>query len=200
MTIIRIDKAKKLIKAQGPIIRSAALRRAHFCSKDVKTLVHEDVLRQIRRGYYAPPSALEDMDSLELVSFLIPEGVVSFFSAAHFHDLTTVIPRSVDITLPATMRTPTLPEQPPITIYKSVPHVFRLGIQTVRKNGYKVKIYDKERTVCDFFRMRLKIGKDVAFEVLKTYMSGKPNLQRLYEYAAALQIERVLHPYLEVLA
>jgi hypothetical protein len=62
-----------------------------------------------------------------------------------------------------------------------------------------IKIYDRERTVCDFIRMRLRIGKDAALEVLKTYMSGRKNLQKLYEYAELLQIEGVIHPYLEVL-
>jgi hypothetical protein len=69
----------------------------------------------------------------------------------------------------------------------------------VKKEGYPMKIYDRERTVCDFFRMRLQIGKDCAFEVLKNYMAGKKHLQKLSEYAGLLQIKGVLHPYLEVL-
>jgi hypothetical protein len=63
-------------------------------------------------------------------------------------------------------------------------------------DGVTLKMYDRERTVCDFIRMRLRIGKDVALEVLKTYMSGRKNLQKLYKYAGKLQIERVMHPYL----
>jgi len=50
------------------------------------------------------------------------------------------------------------------------------------------------------FRMRLQIGKDCAFEVLKNYMAGKKHLQKLSEYAELLQIKGVLYPYMEVLA
>jgi hypothetical protein len=74
-----------------------------------------------------------------------------------------------------------------------------LGIETIQEHGCTLKVYNKERTVCDFFRMRNQIGKDAAFEVLKNYMSGRKNLQKLYEYAEKLQIEGVIHPYLEVL-
>jgi hypothetical protein len=74
-----------------------------------------------------------------------------------------------------------------------------VGIETIQVNNYALKIYDRERTVCDFIRNRLKIGKDVALEVLKNYMSGTKNLQRLYEYAELLQISGVISPYLEVL-
>jgi len=73
------------------------------------------------------------------------------------------------------------------------------GIQTVNKDGYSLKIYDRERTVCDFFRIRFQIGKDCAFEVLKNYMSGKRDLQRLSQYSELLHIKGVLNPYLEVL-
>jgi hypothetical protein len=47
--------------------------------------------------------------------------------------------------------------------------------------------------------MRLQLGKDCAFEVLKNYMAGQKRLQRLSEYAELLQIKGVLYPYLEVL-
>jgi hypothetical protein len=62
-----------------------------------------------------------------------------------------------------------------------------------------VKVYDRERTLCDLFRMRLQIGEDVAIEVLKSYMAGAKNLQKLFEYAEILQIKGVLRPYVEAL-
>jgi uncharacterized protein involved in tellurium resistance len=75
-----------------------------------------------------------------------------------------------------------------------------VGIETAVIDGFPVKVYDRERTVCDFIRMRNKVGKDIALEVLKTYMSGRKNLTRIYDYAGQLQIEGVIQPYLEVLA
>jgi hypothetical protein len=47
--------------------------------------------------------------------------------------------------------------------------------------------------------MRLQIGEDIAIEVLKNYMSGKKNLQKLYGYADLLQIKTVMRPYVEAL-
>ena len=131
---------------------------------------------------------------------MIPDAVISLFSAAQYHKLSSVIPKKADITLPAQRRIPILPENLHVKIYKAIPRIYEVGIQTVKKDGYRLKIYDRERTVCDFFRMRLQIGKDCAFEVLKNYMTGKKHLQRLSEYAEILQIKGVLYPYLEVLA
>jgi predicted transcriptional regulator of viral defense system len=200
MTKTRIKKVNNLCKTDGPIIRASTLRSAGFCGKDTDELIHLGILRHLRRGYYASPAKLNDIDTYEIITALAPDAIISLFSAAQYHDLSSVIPQRIDITLPVQKRVPVLPEDIHVKIHKAIPQIYEVGIQTVKKDGYPLKIYDRERTVCDFFRMRLQIGKDCAFEVLKNYMAGKKHLQKLSEYAELLQIKGVLYPYLEVLA
>jgi hypothetical protein len=124
------------------------------------------------------------LDEYEVVMPLILEGILTLFSAT-YHELTTVIPSSIEITLPASMRTPALLAYPAVAVYKSLYHA--VSVETVKRRGYVLKVYDRERTLCEFFRMRLRIGKDAALDVLKLYMAGKKNLQRLYECTRHLQ-------------
>ena len=199
MTEYRIKKVNDLCKNRGPIIKAMTLRSAGFCGKDTDELLQLGILQRLRRGYYVSPVKLDDIDNYEILSALAPDAVISLFSAAQYHDLSSVIPQQVDITLPVRRRIPVLPDSICVKIHKAIPHIYEVGIQTVKREGYLFKIYDRERTVCDFFRMRLQIGKDCAFEVLKNYMAGKKHLQKLSEYAELLQIKGVLYPYLEVL-
>ena len=200
MTECRIKKVYNLYEKEGPILRSSALRTAGFCGKDTGELVRLGHLQRLRRGYYVSSTKLDNMDTYTMLSFMVPDAVISLFSAAQYHDLSSVIPQKIDITLPAHKRIPVLPDDFQVKIHKAIPHIYEVGIQTVKKDGVRLKMYDRERTVCDFFRMRLQIGKDCAFEVLKNYMVGKRQLQKLSEYAELLQIKGVLYPYLEVLA
>ena len=200
MTEYRLKKISNLCENEGLIIRSSALRSAGFCGKDTGELIRLGLLQRLRRGYYVSPMKLDDIDTYEILSTLIPDAVISLFSAAQYHDLSSVIPQQIDITLPAQKRVPILPENIHVKVHKAIPQIYEVGIQTVKKERYLLKIYDRERTVCDFFRMRLQLGKDCAFEVLKNYMAGKKHLQKLSEYAELLQIKGVLYPYLEVLA
>jgi hypothetical protein len=193
MTASRVQKIKRLFKAGGPVLPASSLRSVGFCGKDVGALVREGYLQKLRRGYYALQETV--LDEYAVVASLIPEGIMTLFSAAAYHEMTTVIPPSIEITLPASMRTPVLPSYPPITIYKSI--YYDVGVETVKRKGYMLKVYDRERTLCEFFRMRLQIGKDVALEVLKQYMAGKKNLQKLYGYADTLRIKKVIEPYVE---
>jgi predicted transcriptional regulator of viral defense system len=199
MTELRIQKLENIFKAGEPIVRTAVLRSSGFCSKDIAELIECGQLLQVRRGYYALAYQTDTLNVFEVLAALVPEGVISLFSAAQYHDLITVIPQSIEITLPSVMRTPVFPKTLHITVHKSTMSIYHVGIETVRMDNVTLKMYNRERTVCDFILMRLRIGKDVALEVLKNYMSGRKNLQKLYEYARKLQIERVIHPYLEAL-
>ena len=200
MTEYRIKKLDNLCNTEGPVIRASVLRSAGFCGKDTDELIRLGLLQRLRRGYYVSPAKLNNMDTYEILTALVPDAVISLFSAAQYHELSSVIPQKIDIALPAPRRIPILPENLHVKIHKAIPRIYAVGIQTVKNDGYPLKIYDRERTVCDFFRMRLQIGKDCAFEVLKNYMAGKKHLQKLSEYAETLQIKGVLFPYLEVLA
>ena len=199
MTECRVKKVKNLCKKEGPILRSSVLRTAGFCGKDTSELIRLGYLQRIRRGYYISSMKIDYIDNYSIISAMVPDAVISLFSAAQYHDLSSVIPQKIDITLPVHKRIPVLPDDFQVKICKAIPHIYNVGIQTVRRDGILMKIYDRERTVCDFFRMRLQIGKDCAFEVLKNYMAGKKQLQKLSEYAKLLQIKGVLYPYLEVL-
>ena len=43
-----------------------------------------------------------------------------------------------------------------------------------------IKIYNKEKTICDMFRYRKTFGEDIALEGLKNYLGArKANIQNL---------------------
>ncbi len=195
----RIKKAKAVFNSYGPIVRNANLLENKFCSKDVAELVEKGYICKIKPGYYVWQLEMEKLSDIELVSLLLPQAVFTMYTSAQYHNMTTVNPLTVDVALPAEMRTPILPAYPPLTIYKSVRNIYKTGIEEIEMQNCTVKMYDRERTVCDFFRMRLQFGEDIALEILKSYMADTKNLQKLYEYADLLKVKSVIKPYVEAL-
>jgi predicted transcriptional regulator of viral defense system len=118
MTNKRLEKLASLYSPEKPIAPTAVLREGGFCSKDITQLLDSGTLRKVRRGYYGWPSYMVNLDNLEVLASLIPDGVVSLFSAAQYHNLSTVIPQDIDITLPSTMRTPAIPAGLHVKVYK----------------------------------------------------------------------------------
>ena len=95
---------------------------------------------------------------------------------------------------------PSLPEYPPVEIFFAAKEIMELGVEDYMVENSRIRLYNKERTVCDFFKYRVRVGSDIAMEVLKSYVSGaKCNLQKLMEYAMKLRVRKYIKPYVEAL-
>lgn len=140
-----------------------------------------------------------EISDIEKVSTIIPFGILCWYTAAEYHDLTTVNPSAIYIAVPSIRTRVSIPESPPVVLIASSQKTFELGLQTIGNENMSIRIYDRERTVCDFFRKRNLLGIDLAIEVLRNYMSGKRDLQRLFKYAEKLRIKNVIRPYVEAL-
>ena len=63
-----------------------------------------------------------------------------------------------------------------------------------------VKIYNKEKTICDLFSYRNKLGEDIALEALKNYLRSKDfNLNKLRQYANKMRIKTIIAPYIKAI-
>jgi predicted transcriptional regulator of viral defense system len=156
-------------------------------------------ITKLKPGYYVWTDRIADMSDNEIAAAVMTNGTIYHLSAAALYGLTTVIPDAVHIAVPNTGRAPKLPVYPPIILTAFKPRLFELGRTTIRlPNGY-VPIYSRERTVCDLFKHRDKIGADVALEVIRNYMRGEKDIQTLYQYAEQMRQLTKLRPYVEVL-
>jgi predicted transcriptional regulator of viral defense system len=189
-----------LFQQYGPVLRTTTLRVHHVSSRDIRQLLDEGLLIKHKTGYYAW-SANDDLQSdMALASRLIPNAIVCLYSAAVIFDLTNVNPIVVHLAVSSDTVRPVLPSYPPIKIHVFSSRFFGLGDMRAEASENQVRVYNRERTVCDFFRLRNQLGEDIALEVLKNYMAGKDkNLQQLFEYAEYLRIKTVIKPYVEAM-
>ncbi len=166
-----------------------------------KRLVATGELQRIRKGIYIYRDSDESDSDMVLTQQFFPQAIFSIFTAASYHNLTTVIPRKMQITLSSSgTRRFVLPDYPPIEIFFSSDRTMFLGVEHMEIEGQMVNIYNRERTVCDMFRYLDKTGLDTAIEVFKAYMAdirGR-NIQLLMEYAKKLRVYKYISQYVEV--
>jgi len=66
--------------------------------------------------------------------------------------------------------------------------------------GNSIHLYDVERSLCDLIRsknrMDIQVFSDALKQITKRYTLDS---MRLFDYARALKVEKILHTYLEVL-
>jgi len=77
---------------------------------------------------------------------------------------------------------------------------FEAGITEVEIDGATVRMYDIEKTVCDYFKYENEVERNITLEVLKNYMAKRGrNIQKLLEYAKLLNKKKLIYPYVEAL-
>ncbi len=158
-----------------------------------------DLIKEARGLYKLAESEPLSNPDLVQVSLLIPKGVVFLISALYFHRLTTQIPHWIYLALPRGTNYPKV-EYPPIKAFIRSQKQYAAGVEEHTIDGIKVRIYSKEKTVADCFKYRKEIGKDIALEALKDYMSSASrNVSGLMEYARINRVEKFILPYVETL-
>lgn len=183
------------IQDKGGIITKEELAGNAEYKRVLRAIECGDIVR-LRQGVYADPAVM--LNTMIDVERIIPKGVVCLYNAWAYYQLSTTIPPGFCIAIEA-KRTVTLPASLPIQLYYWKKENLEIGVKTEIISGYKVKITDMERSVCDAVKYRNKIGLDVCTEVIRNYLR-KPskNVTRLMEYAKQLRVANVLKNYLEI--
>lgn len=116
-----------------------------------------------------------------------------------YYDLTTYNLWQYEIAIERTKKV-TIPDYPPIKLVCFSNKQLELGIVEADIDGHQVRIYDKEKTICDCVGYRNKIGIDLVKEGINEYLKRKDkDLNKLMKYAEVCRVQKVLKEYLEVL-
>ena len=149
---------------------------------------------RIKRGVYATTEQLAD--TMIDVQAIVPGGVLCLFSAWNVHGLTTSLPQAYHIAV-RRGRKVTLPTFPKIELHHITDTMFDIGVEKHIISGYRIRIYNKERCVCDAVKYRNKVGMDVCAEVVNSYLAlPDRNLSLLFDYADKLRVKRILEQYI----
>jgi predicted transcriptional regulator of viral defense system len=195
---VRRKIALDLIKVRKGRIRMAQAIKAGINRRTLYSLRDEGIIEQISRGVYR----LSDMPSLSrpdmvAVALRAPHSVICLISALSFHEITTQIPGAVDIAIRFGSTIPRI-SYPPTQVHRLREPSFSMGIVEHQIDDVIVKIYDSEKTLCDCFKFRKRLGMEIVLEALKLYRERKPlKVAKLMEYARACRVENILRPYLE---
>ncbi|MDB4988038.1 MAG: hypothetical protein JWN04_3216 [Myxococcaceae bacterium] len=129
-------------------------------------------LEVIARGVYRRRDAeLVDEDLLEL-ALRSSQATVCLTSALARHGLSDAIPTALDVALPRGSRAPTV--RVPVQWHWFHAATFQVGREPLRIDDQTaVGLYSAERSIVDAFRMRRRVGADVANEALKRWLRGR---------------------------
>jgi len=194
------DQALSLFKKRGGILRTSEAIAAGIHSRILYELRDSGLIEQISRGLYSLPNLNGvDFPDFVTVSKLVPEGVICLISALYFHELTLQMPKRVDVAVQSRYTPPKI-DYPPVKFHWFSDDIYKAGIETHKLDGVNISVYSKEKTIVDCFRLRAKVGLEVAIEALKFYFSeSQIDVQLLHKFAKLSRVSKIMKPYIEVL-
>ena len=158
--------------------------------------VHQGELIQVRRGVYANIDQLSG--NMTDINTIVPDGILCLWSAWNIHQLTTSMPQAFHVAVKRDRKV-TVPSFPKIEIHHFKESILKLGIMKMKIDGFNIRVYDVERSVCDAVKFRNKVGMDVCSEIINNSLERpNRNLSRLMDYARILRVGTILEQYLQV--
>lgn len=192
------EKLKELFKEKNGMLLTKDITEAGISKQLLSTYVKKGYIERVGHGVYLSNDALEDeMYTLQARSKL---AVFSHETALFQHNLTDRDPLNYTITLPSGYNATKFKENG-IAVYYVKRELLDLGM-VVGKTVFsrEVRMYDKERTICDVIRSRNNMDISIVNDSIKRYTALKDkDISKLLRYAKAFKIDKVLRFYLEVL-
>lgn len=183
-----INAINELFRRYGGMMKTAQLTKEKVYYSDITYLVRKGVIEKVRRGYYQ----LLDDDSLsEVVTIirLFPDGIFCMDTALRHYGYSDRTPAEWHIAVNKySNRTRFKLDYPFVKPYYVAPEVLEIGLCEQEIDGNKVRMYDKERVICDCLRYRNKMDREIFNKAIQSYVrdTGK-NIPKLMEYAAPLR-------------
>lgn len=191
------DKIYEILKGNHGVITFADCHKHRIPSIYLTRMVSNNLLTRLQRGIYVDQSG--DYDDYYFFQIRFNKCVFSYQSALFFHGLTDRIPFKKEVTLYKGYNPHTIPSDV-ITHFVSK-DIYEVGIIEMKTQfGNTIKVYDKERSICDLIKNRKNTDVEIFKKAIKGYIDLKnKDVNKLYRYANVLKIEKEVNEIMEVL-
>jgi predicted transcriptional regulator of viral defense system len=195
-----MDAILKYFRNNKGYARMKSMKACGFQTRDIHKLVIAERIVKIKPGVYRLTDIqYGESSGLVEVCLSMPKAVICLSSALAFHELTTFVPSFITYAIPRANKPIKLFHQPTETYYFSEAQ-YKPGIEYHETNAGQIRIYCIEKTICDCFRFRIKLGEDLAIEGLKTYLRRQNrDLNKLMKFAELCRVKGILFQYVKAL-
>jgi len=179
-------------------ITSLQITNAGLQRRVLGELVADNSLYRVARGIYALPDVWED--EMYFLQYRFSKGVFSNETALYLHGMSDRTPQNYTLTFPRGYNSPGLKKHN-AKIKFVTQEIYDLGIiEMPSPCGNPIRVYDKERTLCDIVKGNNSCDIQIVNQAMKAYAaSSEKNISKLISYAEKLRVKPKILRYMEVL-
>ena len=193
------EKIENIVKTNNGYVTRKDIDMNRIPSIYLTRYVKKYNLIQVVRGFYAREDWI--VDPYLVFQYTYPQFIYSFNSAIYLHGLGDVLPNYIEVTGPFNYRPMSKNRDDVMTHTDTVDESYNLGIADTKTSlGTVVRVYDKEKTICDLIKHKDKIEFEVYAKALTRYARSKDkDINKLMRYAQIMKIENKVRDQMEVI-
>jgi len=185
-----VEAYKKIFDKYNGIIKLSDFTAGGFHNTELNKLIEKGLVEKIKTGYYEWIDGDIVSDAV-VIEKLFPEGVVCLDSALFLYGYTQRTPSAWHVAVSKNKKKSKYKiNYPPMHFYFLIDDYMELGLSEIMFEGHHMKIFDRDRTICDVIRYELKMDKEVFNYAIMTYVKdSEKNIRNLLDYAEKMNIK-----------
>lgn len=186
-----IEILRKMFRQNNYVMTTSELVASKLYYRDIKLLLDEGLIERIKRGYY---HWIEDFGESEIVIInrLFPDAVLCMETALFYYQYSDRNPAEWNFAIDKNVsKLRTKIDYPFIKAYHVESSLVTLGETKGIIDSIGVRIYDRDRTICDVLRNMNKMDKEIFNKAIRGYVKDpKKNIPNLMMYAKVLRVQK----------
>lgn len=165
-----LSEIKKKMDENGGIIKTSQITELGVDYRRILAWVKDGTLERVKSGYYS--FGFRERSEEDLILGLFPDGILCLDSALYYHHYIDQKPYQWHIAIDKnTSKSRFKMDYPVIQPYYTEPEVLKLGVTEIPFAGGTMKIYNKQRMICDCLKFEEKLDRDVFKRALLSYIA-----------------------------
>lgn len=188
-----VEEYKKIFEQYGGMMRSKQLREENILYRPLQKLIQQGCVEKVRYGYYQWIDQ-EDFSEVSTVIRLFPDAILCMDTALWFYGYSDRTPAEWHLAVSKDSGKSRFKiDYPFVKPYYIEPSLLDMGLTAGEMDGHQVRIYDKDRLMCDCLRYRNKMDKEIFNKAIQNYIADPDkSIPKLLEYAELLRVKKTV--------
>lgn len=187
------EKYRYIFDRYGGMMRTKQLQEEGILYRPLQKLIEQGYVEKVRYGYYQWVDH-DDFSEVSTVIRLYPDAVLCMDTALRHYGYSDRTPGEWHLAVSKDSgKSRFRIDYPFVKPYYVEPFILELGLIDGEIDGHKVRIYDKERVICDCLRYRNKMDKEIFNKAIQAYIADPSKcVPKLLEYAEILRVKKIV--------
>ena len=191
-TMYDVQYYKEIFDRYGGMMRTTQLAEEKVFYPQRERLVADGHVEKVRRGYYQWINP-DDFSEAGTVIRLFPDAILCMDTALRYYEYSDRTPSDWHLAVSKDSGKSRFNiDYPFVKPYYVEPAVLELGLTKGNIDGYEVRIYNKDRVICDCLRYRNKMDKEIFNKAIQNYIADpEKSIPKLMEYSGPLRVKKL---------